>query len=396
MQIRDYEKDKELIRQVLFGPNYTEKLIAVAHREQVSFVINLDDVEKVDRELSEAIVYNAKRYVLLCSAVLDEILPDFKVNQVLHKDIFDVFIEHRIHAEQRHQQESGQLNDAKNLVSKYPPELMRRYELYFNPSSLQKPISVRQVKAKDIGKLVSVSGIVTRCSEVKPMLVVATYTCDSCAAETYQPIGSGNVMPLERCQSEECKANKVSGRLSMQTRGSKFVKFQEIRIQEHSKDLPVGCIPRSISVICRGEMTRLTLPGDHVHVSGIFFPVSRTGFQQRMGGGIIVDTYLEAHRLVITNKTEDEEDEMMTDEEFRRYITEENININRLAISIAPEIFGHLDLKKALLLLLVGGVDQNTNGMKIRGAINICLMGDPGVAKSQLLGFIGNLFLFLF
>lgn len=63
----------------------------------------------------------------------------------------------------------------------------------------------------------------------------------------------------------------------------------------------------------------------------------------------------------------------------------------RLATSIAPEIFGHLDVKKALLLLLVGGVDKRPDGMKIRGNINICLMGDPGVAKSQLLGYINRL-----
>lgn len=63
----------------------------------------------------------------------------------------------------------------------------------------------------------------------------------------------------------------------------------------------------------------------------------------------------------------------------------------RLASSIAPEIYGHLDVKKALLLLLVGGVDKRPDGMKIRGNINICLMGDPGVAKSQLLGYINRL-----
>lgn len=63
----------------------------------------------------------------------------------------------------------------------------------------------------------------------------------------------------------------------------------------------------------------------------------------------------------------------------------------KLAASLAPEIYGHLDVKKALLLLLVGGVDRRPDGMKIRGNINICLMGDPGVAKSQLLGYINRL-----
>ncbi len=63
----------------------------------------------------------------------------------------------------------------------------------------------------------------------------------------------------------------------------------------------------------------------------------------------------------------------------------------KLASSLAPEIYGHEDVKKALLLLLVGGVDCTPHGMKIRGNINVLLMGDPGVAKSQLLSYIDRI-----
>ena len=61
-------------------------------------------------------------------------------------------------------------------------------ELYFKSSNTQKNLSVRQVKANHIGKLISVKGVVTRATEVKPMISVATYTCDICGSETYQPV----------------------------------------------------------------------------------------------------------------------------------------------------------------------------------------------------------------
>lgn len=61
-------------------------------------------------------------------------------------------------------------------------------ELYFKPPTTTKPKVVRDVKADTIGKLVNVRGIVTRATEVKPMMAVATYTCDQCGAETYQPV----------------------------------------------------------------------------------------------------------------------------------------------------------------------------------------------------------------
>uniref|UniRef100_A0A673WCM4 DNA replication licensing factor MCM7 n=1 Tax=Salmo trutta TaxID=8032 RepID=A0A673WCM4_SALTR len=306
--------------------------------------------------------------------------------QVVAKDSLDVYIEHRLMMEQR----GHDTADTRDPRNQYPAELMRRFELYFKPPSTAKPKVVRDVRADSIGQLVTVRGIVTRATEVKPMMAVATYTCDQCGAETYQPIQSPTFMPLIMCPSQECVTNKSCGRLYLQTRGSKFVKFQELRIQEHSDQVPVGNIPRSMTIYTRGENTRVAQPGDHVAISGVFLPLLRTGFRQAVQG-LLSETYLESHSITLMNKTEDDElgTAELSEEELRQ-ITEEDF-YEKLAGSIAPEIFGHEDVKKALLLLLVGGVQQAPKGMKIRGNINICLMGDPGVAKSQLLSYIDRL-----
>ena len=370
---------------------YGEQLMSIAHREQTSLTIDLDDVEESDPDLVESLINNTVRYTNIFSDAVCEILPDYKEREVENKDVLDVFIEHRLMMErQLHPQQPGQV--APDVEKMFPPELLRRFEVQFKHSSSKKAESIRNVRADLIGKLSLVRGIVTRATEVKPMMTVATYTCDRCGAEAYQLINSPSFMPLSNCESSDCKTKKSGGQLYLQTRGSKFVKFQEIRIQEHSDQVPVGNIPRAMTVMVRGENTRLVVPGDHVQVTGVLLPMLRFAGFKAMVQGLATETFLEAHRIVKMNKSEDleMETEQLSEEEVLA-LSEEADFYDKLSGSIAPEIYGHDDIKKALLLMLVGGVDKNPNGMKIRGNINICLMGDPGVAKSQLLGYIDRL-----
>nr|XP_032514053.1 DNA replication licensing factor Mcm7 [Danaus plexippus plexippus] len=322
----------------------------------------------------------------MVSDVVYEMLPEYKQREVVAKDALDVYIEHRIMLEARNHRIPGEMRDPRN---RYPPELIRRFEVYFKDMSTSKSVPIRDVKAEHIGKLVTVRGIVTRCTDVKPLLVVATYSCSACGAETYQPVRSLQFTPPPACTADECRINKTAGQLHLQTRGSRFQKFQELKIQEHSDQVPVGHIPRQLSVYCRGETTRRAQPGDHVAITGIFLPLLNSGFRQ-MIQGLLSDTYLEAHSVSCINQADEGElSEALTEEELAE-LAEDDL-YSRMARSLAPEIYGHEDVKKALLLLLVGGVDKRPNGMKIRGNINICLMGDPGVAKSQLLNYIDRL-----
>ena len=396
---RNYDEDKAKLKSFLAEFHtvdedtgrknfvYARLLTAVAHREAVAVTVDLEHLREHDPDLAEAVADNARRYALLVSDAVWELLPEYRERDPPARDALDVYINHRTLMEARTRQPGDPARPAQN---QFPPELMRRYEVYFKSSSEQKSLVIRDVKANCIGKLVNIKGIVTRATEVKPMMQVATYTCDQCGAETYQPIASTAFMPLLMCPAEDCRVNKSGGRLHLQTRGSKFVKFQELRVQEHSDSVPTGSIPRSISVYCRGESTRLCVPGNHVSIDGVYLPIAKTGFRA-VRSGLLADTYLEAHRIVQLNKTEDEvmAEEELTPEELQM-IQEDNF-YDKLSASIAPEIFGHEDIKKALLLLLVGGVDRNPSGMKIRGNINICLMGDPGVAKSQLLSYMDRL-----
>ena len=274
----------------------------------------------------------------------------------------------------------------------FPAELTRRYTLNFKPRTegdhASKALAVRQVRGEHLGHLITVRGIATRVSDVKPTVEVNAYVCDRCGSEVFQPITSKTFGPLVECPSEDCKTNQSKGQLHHSTRASKFQPFQEVKIQEMAEQVPVGHIPRMLSVMCHGALVRRINPGDIVDIAGIFLPTPYTGFKA-IRAGLLTDTYLEAQHVHQHKKAYEE---LAIDPKAFRRIQQYQASghvYEYLAKSIAPEIYGHLDVKKALLLLLVGGVTKEMgDGMRIRGDINICLMGDPGVAKSQLLKYI--------
>ena len=94
-------------------------------------------------------------------------------------------------------------------------------------------MAVRDVRGVHLGRLITVRGIVTRVSEVKPLPLVNAYTCDVCGSETFQDISTKTFSPIVDCQNEtECKKNNIHGSLHIQTRACRFSPFREIKIQE--------------------------------------------------------------------------------------------------------------------------------------------------------------------
>ena len=284
-----------------------------------------------------------------------------------------------------------------------PKSLQRRYEIRILPCSNIEPLSIRDVKASDIGTLVKIKGMVTRVTDVKPLMTVACYMCETCMSEAYIELNDqSSYTPIDSCPNVTVDNGgennngggaiiKCVGKMRQQLRGCKFVKYQEIKLQELPDQVPMGHIPRSMTVHCKGEIVRQALPGDIITVSGLFLPHRYKGIKA-LRAGLISDTYLEAQGVEKHKKSYSEY--MEVDDEMDRQmddLAEESNLFDILAASIAPEIYGHLDVKKALLLQLVGGVTKDLpDGMKIRGDINVILMGDPGVAKSQLIKYMAR------
>lgn len=364
-------------------PKYMEQLQKIANREQERLVIELEDIQKYEKSASNLvhrIRSNTRRYVQLFSDVVDEIMPNPTKDISHHDDVLDVII---------HQRREKNLANGQEGQNLFPPMLTRRYNLYFRPLRNDPPMRVRDVRGAHLGHLITVRGIVTRVSEVKPLLLVNAYTCDSCGTEIFQDISHRQFTPLTDCLNREtCVRDNRKGTLHMQTRACRFSPFQEVKLQEMADQVPVGHIPRSMTIHLYGNMVRQTSPGDIVSFGGIYLPTPYTGYQA-VRAGLLTDTYLEVQDVLQLKK---QYTAMEATPEIQRRVDQLKLDpslYEKLALSIAPEIYGHENVKKALLLLLVGGVTKAVgDGMKIRGDINVCLMGDPGVAKSQLLKYI--------
>ncbi|KXL43685.1 MAG: hypothetical protein FE78DRAFT_151760 [Acidomyces sp. 'richmondensis'] len=385
---------------------YMNLLRDIAERTKSQIIIDLEDLQQYERSLDEdralalnlvsSIERNAYHYIEIFSRAVDNVLPAPTREPSFKDDVIDIITSQRSRRNEnvRQQQEGDIENGIPESI--FPPELTRRYTLNFKPiapsaSSSEKgpkALAVRQIRGEQLGHLITVRGIATRVSDVKPSVQVNAYSCDRCGYEIFQPVTTRQFTPLFECTSKECQENSTKGQLFLSTRASKFLPFQEVKIQEMADQVPVGHIPRQLTVHCHGALTRQINPGDVMDIAGIFLPTPYTGFKA-IKAGLLTDTYLEAQYVIQHKKAY--ENMVLAPTTIRRMTELEQSGqlYEYLSRSIAPEIFGHLDVKKALLLQLIGGVTKEMgDGMRIRGDINICLMGDPGVAKSQMLKYI--------
>lgn len=391
MKDLDFKADKAIAKDFLSNfadangeAKYMNVLQEVANRKTRAVEIELEDLvdyKDLDEAFLRRVTENTRRYIGIFGEAVDELMPE--PTEPFPDDDHDILLTQR--SEDRRDNVDGV-----DPLQKMPSEIKRYFEVYIRASPKGRPFTIREVKASYIGQLVRTSGIITRCSDVKPLMQVAVYTCEDCGFEIYQEVTARVFMPLLECPSKKCTINKTKGNLILQLRASKFLKFQEAKIQELAEHVPKGHIPRTMTVHLRGELTRKVAPGDVVELSGIFLPIPYTGFKA-MRAGLVADTYLEAMSVSHFKKKYEDYELKEDEEEQIARLAEDGDLYNKLARSLAPEIFGHDDIKKALLLLLVGAPHRKLkDGMKIRGDLHICLMGDPGVAKSQLLKHIIN------
>lgn len=171
---------------------------------------------------------------------------------------------------------------------------------------------------------------------------------------------------------------------------STFLDHQSISIQEMPERAPPGQLPRSIDVMMDDDLVDACKPGDRVQLVGIYRSLgNRVGQSQSS----TFKTLMIGNSLhLLTSKSGGGPASMpLTDLDIRHInkISKKRNVFQLLSQSLAPSIYGHEYIKKAVLLLLLGGAEKNLpNGTHIRGDINMLMVGDPSTAKSQMLRFV--------
>jgi replicative DNA helicase Mcm len=258
------------------------------------------------------------------------------------------------------------------------------------PSTQIRPIS--DIRAHDIGVFISLDTVVTKITGVRPRLYRATFVCDTCGHPTVveQYNEQELVQPLT-CSGVDggCNREGRQTRFTLHHQHSILINTQFVELQELPESMRGGLQPSRLMCIAEQDLTGRVTPGDRVKANGVLFIRSqrKSGKQTPLFDYFFNIHSLEHHSVAL------EEIKVTDAEEIEIKEIASNPNIfDILKASIAPSIFGLNHVKESLALQLFGGVPGlNKDSTRIRGDIHILLMGDPGVAKSQLLSYMAKI-----
>ncbi|KAF4120462.1 DNA replication licensing factor MCM5 [Geosmithia morbida] len=260
-------------------------------------------------------------------------------------------------------------------------------------------ISIRNLDSMIISRLVRVPGIVIGASVMSSKAIELHIQCRNCQHQKTIPVlGGFTGVTLPRTCDRARTPNDPTPQCPLDPyfvmhEKSRFVDQQIIKLQEAPDQIPVGELPRHVLVSADRYLTNRVVPGSRCTIMGIFSIYQSKGSKKSSTTGAVairtpylravgIHTNLDQTAKGSASYTEEEEQEFL---ELSRRPDLYSI----MADCIAPSIYGNRDIKKAILCLLLGGSKKILpDGMKLRGDINVLLLGDPGTAKSQLLKFV--------
>lgn len=260
-----------------------------------------------------------------------------------------------------------------------------RSEIHVRITDLPISDTLRDLRQLHLNALIKVPGVVTRRTSVFPQLKYVKYDCLRCG-HVIGPIFQNN--SAEEVKINACSACNSTGPFTINMEQTVYRNYQKITLQESPGTVPPGRLPRTKDVILLNDLIDIARPGEEVEVTGVY----RNNFDATLNsknGFPVFSTVIEANyiskkhdTLASFRLTEDDRKEI-------RALAQDPRLGQRLVASIAPSIFGHEFIKTALALSMFGAESKDAAGRhRIRGDINVLMLGDPGMAKSQFLKYV--------
>ncbi|XP_068198615.1 DNA replication licensing factor MCM3 [Antennarius striatus] len=278
----------------------------------------------------------------------------------------------------------------KDLVASVDATYAKQFEEFYiglEGSFGSKHVTPRTLTSRLLGSMVCVEGIITKCSLVRPKVVRSVHYCPATKKtmeRKYTDMTSLDAFPSSAIYPTKDEENNP---LETEFGLSIYKDHQTITVQEMPEKAPAGQLPRSVDIILDNDLVDVVKPGDRVQVIGTYrcLPGKKGGFTSGTFRTIMIACQVK--QMSAEAAASFTADDVAKIRKFRRVRSKDVFD--QLARSLAPSIHGHEYIKKAILCMLLGGVEKVLeNGSRIRGDINILLIGDPSVAKSQLLRYV--------
>jgi DNA replication licensing factor MCM5 len=402
------------VREFRVGTEYTyrEQLRLHSASGQYKLVIDLEDLTAFDPYLAEQVRERPDVVLPLCELAAKLAARDYRTRDErgeLGDTEFDEFRDNELLNMDSSSSSSSTLIDA----------AFERSEIQVVLATCPDSHSIRTLASEHIGKLVSVPGMVISASRTRPKATHLGVVCIGCGQKLTIPTrpGFGTATLPRKCEVGERAAMSVNaatasdgvgvggGAASEREKGcgrdpfrvlsdsSRYIDHQSLKLQESPELIPTGEMPRQVMLACDRYLVDCAAPGTRVSVIGVYTLCGQGGGGggRRGGGGDVRKPYIRVVGLSIDEQSGGRAISSFPADEQERFaaMSRRPRLYEELTESVAPAIYGHVEIKRAIVAQLFGGSRKFLpDGMRLRGDINVLLLGDPGTAKSQLLKFV--------
>ncbi|CAI9275262.1 unnamed protein product [Lactuca saligna] len=257
-------------------------------------------------------------------------------------------------------------------------------KIYVRVTNLPVYDQIRNIRQIHLNTMIRIGGVVTRRSGVFPQLQQVKYDCNKCGT-VLGPFIQNSYSEVRVGSCPECQSK---GPFTVNIEQTIYRNYQKLTLQESPGIVPAGRLPRHKEVILLNDLIDCARPGEEIEVTGIYTNNFDLSLNTKNGFPVFA-TVIEANH--VTKKQDLFSAYKLTEEdkqEIHKLAKDPRIG-ERIVKSIAPSIYGHEDIKTAIALAMFGGQEKNVNGKhRLRGDINVLLLGDPGTAKSQFLKYV--------